>query len=171
MLQRLQAFGLTPDESHMIDYINQAGVALDLEPHKLLEEALDLQPHLIVLDSQAAVSPGTKENDADEMVGFFLQSLRPLARATNAAVVVLHHTPHDDKGRPRGSVAILGSADETLGLATALDRRKVPTGNLNLFAVKPRRDITPVTFRIVGEMEEGEALTLETRDDATEGDY
>ena len=164
VLQRLQAFGLTPEEAVKIDYLSQAGVALDLEPEKLLEEALDLNPALVILDSQAAVSPGTKENDADEMVAFFLQGIRPLARETNASVVLLHHTPHDDKGRPRGSVAILGSTDQALGMGHALDQRKNPTGNINLFPIKDRRSLGRVTFRINGQLEEGEPLSLTVAD-------
>lgn len=164
VLQRLQAFGLQPGETGGIDYISQAGVALDLEPEKLLDEALDSEPALIVLDSQAAVSPVTKENDSDEMVAFFVQSLKPLARETNASLIVLHHTPHDDRGRPRGSVAIMGQADQVLGLGPALDRRKQPTGRINLFPIKRRRELAHVTFSITGQMEEGEPLALELAD-------
>jgi len=160
VLQRLQALGLGPEHADGIDYISQAGVALDLEPEKLLDEALDSEPALIILDSQAAVTPGTKENDSDEMAAFFIQSLKPLARDTNAALVVLHHTPHDDKGRPRGSVAIMGQADQVLGLGAATDRRKQPTGRINLFPIKRRRELAHVTFEITGQMEDGEPLAF-----------
>ena len=160
VLRRLQAFGVTPEHAPQIDYISRAGVALDIEPAKLLEEAIDIEPDLIVIDSQATVTPATKENDNDEMVATFVRAIIPLARETNAAVVVLHHTAHDDKGRPRGAVAIMGQADNVLALGRAVDKRKQETGRINLYPVKNRSNLIHVTFGIEGGVEPGESLSL-----------
>jgi len=80
VLQRLKALGVTPEHMKRLDYLWYAGVDLANEPEKLMEEAEDMQPELIVLDSLSRVALGVDENSNTEMSKLFRSSLVPLAR-------------------------------------------------------------------------------------------
>lgn len=150
--QRLAALGMEKEWIPNIEYLSYAGVDLYSEPTLLLEEAVDLQPELIVLDSQSAVAVGAEENSNDDMTRLFKQGFRPLARESGAAVVILHHTPKDGKGIPRGAGAIKAQADQVLSIVEA-ESGDMKTGRLTIFPSKPRRQMDNITAQIVGEME------------------
>lgn len=152
VLQRLQGLGLKPADAGNLEYLSYAGVDLHSEPALLLEEAVDLGPALIVLDSQSAVSIGAEENSNDDMTRLFKTAFRPLARETGAAVVVLHHTPKDGKGIPRGAGAIKAQADQVISIVEA-EAGDTKTGRLNIFPSKARRQMSHLTAQIVGELE------------------
>lgn len=78
----------------------------------LVEIAEELKPGLIVLDTQARITVGLKENDADQM-GIMIAAVGRLKRATGACVLVVHHTGRDG-GNARGSSAIDGAQDSEL---------------------------------------------------------
>lgn len=74
-----------------------------------------LQPVMIVVDTQAKVTVGVKENDNAEM-GAMIERLDQLRRQTGACVLVVHHIGRtgDDA---RGASAIDGAQDTELKLA------------------------------------------------------
>ncbi|MCZ2111130.1 MAG: AAA family ATPase [Dehalococcoidia bacterium] len=148
----LRPVTLTPQQLERIEYLSFAGVDMLNEPTLLLEEALDLEPELVVIDSQGAVSVGAEENSNTEMTALFKHAFRPLARESGAAVVLLHHTPKDGSGRPRGAGAIKSQADQALSITEAVSG-DIETGTLNIFPSKPRRQMSTVHARIVGELE------------------
>ena len=151
ILQRLQALGLHEEHHGNIDYISSAGVNLFTEPELLLEEVIDIEPVLITLDSQSALSLGSEENDQGDMTKLYKTAIRPLARETGAAVVVLHHTPKDGQ-LPRGSGAIKAQADQVLSVVPAETGGGL-TGRLNIFAQKERRQTDMVQVQFTGSIE------------------
>ncbi|MEU0157961.1 AAA family ATPase [Streptomyces sp. NPDC006261] len=65
----------------------------------LIEAMRRLQPALIVIDTQARVSVGVEENSNTEL-GIVVERMDDLRRATEACVLVIHHTGHvGDHGR------------------------------------------------------------------------
>ncbi|HEY5989273.1 MAG TPA: AAA family ATPase, partial [Streptosporangiaceae bacterium] len=153
VMQRLRALGITPEQRENLDYLWYAGVDLANEPEKLYEEAIDSEPQLIVLDSLSRIALGVEENDNTAMSKLFRSSLVPLARDTGAAVVVLHHTPSDNAGKPRGATAIKAAADQVISMVAAQGAHGHLTGSINIFPSKPRRQLTHLTVRIEGDME------------------
>lgn len=151
VLQRMKALGLQPEHYANLEYISYGGVNLFAEPQLLLEEALDIEPVLVVVDSQSATSLGAEENSNDDMTRLYKEGLKPLARQTGAAVVVLHHTPKDGM-LPRGAGAIKAQADQVLSVLRAEDGAGL-TGRLNIFASKERRQTDMIQAQIVGSIE------------------
>lgn len=162
VIQRMKALGLADEHHENLEYISQAGVDLWASPELLLEDALDVEPALIVIDSQSAVSIGARENENDDMTALYRRAFKRLARETGAAVVVLHHTPKDNRGVARGAGAIKAQADQMLSVVEAEARNGVTTGRLNIFASKARRQVEGVTIQIVGEMETDGFVRVET---------
>lgn len=107
---RLTRLGLK--NTSALRYIWNNGVRLDRNPDLLLEEVLDFQPDLIVLDSFTRFH-SEEENNAGSMAPLLNDCIKPLARETKAAVVLIHH---HDKGAngPRGSGDIAASVDGAL---------------------------------------------------------
>jgi hypothetical protein len=159
--QRMQALGFDK-ERHLpnLEYLWYPGVDLIHEPHKLLEEALDRDPVLLVLESMSRMSLGADENSNTEMTQLWRKGIVPLARETGAAVVVTHHVPNDDKGKPRGAGAIKAAADESLSLIEGQRKDGTKTGNLFLYPSKPRRELGRIAFTIEGSMKDGERVYL-----------
>jgi hypothetical protein len=151
--QRMAALGLTAEHYDRLEYISQAGVDLWTQPGLLLEDALEIEPALIVIDSQSAVSIGAKENENDDMTRLYKEGFKPLARLTGAAVIVLHHTPKENRNMARGAGAIKAQADQMLSVVEA-EGSQGTTGRLNLFASKARRRVEGLTLEIRGDMEE-----------------
>lgn len=160
-MQRLVALASTKENvletlpanlARNLDYINYAGVDLAREPEKLLEEALDIEPALIVIDSQSRVALGIEENSNTEISQLYRRAFVPLARETNAAVVVIHHATKDGRGT-RGAGAIKAASDQTIEIRAAEDKAGQLTGTLNIFPSKPRRKTAYLKARIVGEIE------------------
>jgi RecA-family ATPase len=80
-----------------------------------VEIVRDHQPKLIVLDTQARMTPGLEENSAKE-VGLYVAAVDLLRRASGACVLTVHHS---SKGAAylRGSSALMGAADTVVALA------------------------------------------------------
>jgi hypothetical protein len=157
VLARLHALGFDPAKHSSLEYLWYAGVDLVGEPSRLLEEALDLEPALVVLDSLSRVGMGVDENSNTDMTKLLRQGIVPLARETGAAVLVLHHTPKDGTGS-RGAGAIKAAVDQELSLVPAKSKDSegsYPTGTLNLFPSKPRRKGATLKLNIVGDVEAG----------------
>lgn len=104
---RMARLGLR--EFDNIQMIAGGGLRLDTHPELLMQQALMFQPDLIVIDSLARVH--TKdENSFAEMSEILNGTLKPLARESGAAVILIHH--HDKAGNgPRGSSDIEAAVD------------------------------------------------------------
>jgi KaiC/GvpD/RAD55 family RecA-like ATPase len=80
---------------------------------RFIEEAAAVKPRLIVVDTLARCFVGGDENSAQDM-GRAIASLDKIARATNAAVLPIHHTTKSELGNgptERGSSALRGAAE------------------------------------------------------------
>lgn len=112
--QRLQKLGLVSGSHDNLRYIHQQSVRLDRHPERLIDEAADFSPDLILLDSLTRLHSGD-ENNAGFIAGLFNDGINPLVRETGAALVILHHVNKSDGtsafGRARGSSDIVGSID------------------------------------------------------------
>jgi hypothetical protein len=133
-------------------FSGRAGVSFIREPvgfdapsqvDKLLRtlEGLDGIPSLIVVDTLARCIIGD-ENQTHEM-GRFLAGIGQVQRATDAAVLVLHHTGHD-KRRERGSTALRASADAVMLVVAP------KSGHRELHCEKQRDAelFSPIAFRL-----------------------
>ena len=112
--QRLTRLGLDLEAAENLRYIHQQSIRLDKFPERIIDEAADFQPDLIVVDSLTRVHSGD-ENNAGFIAGLFNDGISPLVRETGAALVILHHVNKSDGnsafGRVRGSSDIVGAID------------------------------------------------------------
>lgn len=93
-----------------VKYLPQPVQASDEKEWNVLVEACKrLDPVMIVLDTQARITVGMEENSAKEM-GVFVKAVAKLREATQACVVVIHHT-NADGSKARGSTALIGAMD------------------------------------------------------------
>ncbi len=122
VLWRLKRLGLTKDGEENIRYLHRQGVRLDRHPDRILDEALDFEPSLIVLDSLTRIH--TKdENSAGEIASLFNDGINPLARETGALTLILHHVNKSESGssftRTRGSGDLSASIDSGLDVRSS----------------------------------------------------
>lgn len=134
---RFRKLGLNREGARNIRYLNNIGVRLDTgDAQILVEEALDFEPSLVVLDSLTRFHT-QDENHAGAMASLFHNALKPLARETGAAVVLIHHANKTDSNssyrRSRGSGDITASVD------TAYDVRETGENALVMATFKSRR--------------------------------
>jgi hypothetical protein len=160
VLQRLNALGMTEKHRQNMDYLWYAGVDLLNEPEKLLEEALDLEPELVILDSLSRVAVGADENSNTEMTRLIRGGVIPISRETGASVVVVHHT-NADGTRSRGATSIRNAVDQMISVVEA-ESQGHKTGTLNIFPSKPRRKTRAIKARIRGDMEEDGFVRVES---------
>lgn len=160
VLQRLNALGMEKRHKENLDYIWYAGVDLLNEPEKLLEEALDAEPVLLVVDSLSRVALGAEENSNTEMNMLLRKGIVPLARDTGAAVLVVHHTSKEG-GKSRGASGIRNAADQEIAVVRAKDQDGHETGVLNIFPSKPRRKGSTLHARLTGDMEKDGFVRVE----------
>lgn len=106
--------GMTEEEARQVRYLSNQGIMLDRDPDSLIDEALEFQPELIVLDSLTRFHMG-EEDKAGPMAQLYNMALKPLARETGAALVVLHHAGKTESNssyrRSRGSGEIIANVD------------------------------------------------------------
>lgn len=95
-------------------YISAQGLRLDSHPELLMQEVMLYQPTVIFIDSLARVH-AKEENSVAEMGEILNQVLKPLARDTGAAVILIHHSDKAGHG-PRGSGDIEAAVDVSVGL-------------------------------------------------------
>jgi hypothetical protein len=107
---RMLRFGLDPAQhAGSLRYLLNQDLRLDRDPDTLLDEALDFKPVLIGLDSLTRLHT-LDENSNAEIARLFNDSIKPLARETGAACVLIHH--HDKSGLgARGAGDIVNAAD------------------------------------------------------------
>lgn len=118
---RLHRLGFDP-MMHAADlrYLWNQGIKLDRNPDALIEEALDFRPKFTVLDSLTRLH-SKEENASGDIAPLMTDAIKPLARETGSAVVLIHHHDKNANG-PRGSTDIVNSADaviECYGLGEA----------------------------------------------------
>jgi hypothetical protein len=89
----------------------------------LVAVAARLRPVLIVLDTQARITVGLKENDNSDM-GQFVHAVGLLRRASRACVLTVHHLGRNGQDA-RGASAIDGAQDTELRLTRTADLRVV----------------------------------------------
>jgi hypothetical protein len=133
---RLLRLGLDPvNVGGNLRYIWSQGVKLDREVERLIDEAEDYKPSLIVFDSFTRLH-SKDENSNSEMAHLINESLKPLARETNAAVICIHH--HDKQGNgARGAADIFNAADAVIDVFHG--GPAMPDSSFVLHASKTRR--------------------------------
>lgn len=134
---RFRKLGIDLGAAKNIRYLNNLGIRLDKQDADLvIEEALDYEPSLIVLDSLTRFHT-EDENHAGAMAGLFHSAIKPLARETGAAVVLIHHASKTDSNssykRSRGSGDITASVD------AGYDVREIGENSLAIANFKSRR--------------------------------
>lgn len=137
IFSRFTKLGMDKEAAKNIRYINNFGIRLDgRDALSVIEEALDFEPVLIVLDSLTRFHT-EDENHAGAMAGLFHNAIKPLARETGAAVVLIHHANKSDSNssyrRSRGSGDITASVD------CGFDVREIGEGALAIANFKSRR--------------------------------
>ena len=88
----------------------------------LIEAMRRLQPALIVIDTQARVSVGVEENSNTEL-GIVVERMDDLRRATEACVLVIHHTGHIGE-HGRGASAAKGALQSEMHVSKKGDNAK-----------------------------------------------
>ncbi len=101
--------GPLPTDAHFLTRPVQANSP---EWNVLVTAAHRLGPSLIVVDTQARITVGIRENDNTEM-GQFIAQLDRLRRATGACVLIVHHIGRNGEDA-RGASAIDGAQDTEL---------------------------------------------------------
>jgi len=113
---------------------------------------------LVILDTQARVTPGMDENSVDAM-GEFVAGLEKLKRASKACILTVHHSGHGQK-RGRGSSSVWGAMDIELFLDRDKDKG---TASLEFLKSKDSEEDERLVFKAkkweLWTDEEGEIVT------------
>ncbi|WP_406338234.1 AAA family ATPase [Streptomyces sp. NBC_01620] len=88
----------------------------------LIEAMRRLQPAMIVIDTQARVSVGVEENSNTEL-GIVIERMDDLRRATEACVLLIHHTGHVGE-HGRGASAAKGALQSEMHVSKKGDSAK-----------------------------------------------
>lgn len=96
--------------------------AMGPEWDTLIEAMRRLQPQMIVIDTQARISVGVEENSNTE-VGVVIERIEELRRATQACVLVIHHTGHVGE-HGRGASSAKGALQSELHVSKKGDNAK-----------------------------------------------
>lgn len=127
--------GMTEEEARNVRYLNNQGILLDRNPDEFIDEAIEYRPDLIVLDSLTRFHMG-EEDKAGPMAQLYNNALKPLARETGAALVVLHHAGKTESNssyrRSRGSGEIIANVD------VGFDARQSGINSMTLATFKSR---------------------------------
>jgi len=133
---RLTKLGLNESTAKNIRYISNEGVNFAKHGDEIIEEAFDFEPSLTIIDSLTRFH-NEDENNAGSMASLFNDAIKPLARQTGSAVVLIHHVNKTDSTssykRSRGSGDIPASID------SGYDVREVDSGVLAIANFKSRR--------------------------------
>jgi len=136
VIERLQRLGLTAKGAENIRFIKDAGIRLDRDPDVVMDEALDYRPIMIVMDSLTRIHT-EDENSAGSMARLFNDGIKPLARAADAAIVLIHHVNKNESNsvwkRARGSSDITNFPDSGWDMSARED------GSYQLVNFKARR--------------------------------
>jgi hypothetical protein len=96
-------------------YVSPFAIQLDQAQNiKLLIEsvkAIDPDPVLIIIDTLATSFGSGDENSTKDMNKFILYCQKLRERLSGCSIMVVHHTGHKNKERPRGAYALMGGVD------------------------------------------------------------
>ena len=97
--------------------INDEPLDLVVAEHceKILEAALLFKPDLIIFDTLSALANMEDENDNAKVKKEVIQPLKTLAKKTNSAILMLHHTGKYNEGSPQAQDAYKGRGASALG--------------------------------------------------------
>lgn len=127
--------GMTDEEAKQLRYLSNQGIMLDRDPDSFIDEALEYEPALIVLDSLTRFHM-QDEDKAGPMAQLYNMALKPLARETGAALVLLHHAGKTESNssyrRSRGSGEIVANVD------IGIDARQSGINTMTLATFKSR---------------------------------
>lgn len=82
-----------------------------LEMLTLAIEQAGIRPALIVIDTFSKFAAGTDENDNSEVATFLAHLSSELRDRFGCTVLIVAHTGHADKGRPRGASTLMANPD------------------------------------------------------------
>ena len=139
-IRRFRAAAVTP--SLAVQPVDAGGLRVTTDLPWFRKVVDDLGANLVVFDSLRVLSSGSKESDGDEMEPI-VTALKQFARATGAALILVHHRGKNEASDYRGSSVILDQTDLlfTLGRVSG-----DPEG-------RRRRKITTIKCRIEEEPE------------------
>jgi hypothetical protein len=140
--------GYSADESTPIFYtcLSRLNLRESSDAAALHALIIDTGAQLVIIDALADVMPGGDENSVKDMQPVFM-ALRSIAEATQAAIVIIHHS--GKAGGYRGSSAIKGAVD------TLLMVESKPDSNVIQFSFEKARDVEPFTFAAEAHFEPG----------------
>lgn len=82
------------------------------------ETLAEAEPTLVLMDTQAAMTVGRRENDNTDM-GEAMQALTRLRGRVGCCALLIHHTGHEEQERARGASAVYAALDTELQLEEA----------------------------------------------------
>lgn len=137
---------------------------LDADHAKSVAKAVDNiatkegNPVLIVIDTLARSFAGGDENSTKDMNDFVAAVDDMKARYPGCTVLIIHHSGHSDKQRPRGAGSLKGALD-----AEYMVKRQGEIVSVTSPKMKDAPDIEPLAFKLksidVGVTEDGEVFT------------
>lgn len=150
-----QEYGRIGDDLYMLPRPVQAS---DARAWRVLAEAcLRLRAVMVVIDTQARVTVGLKENDATDM-GVYIQAVSIMRQLTSACVHTIHHTGRNG-GDARGSSAIDGAQ----GTELKVIRTGPYSGTLHVEKQKDMEEAPDISLHFkkvtVGVDEDGDDIT------------
>jgi hypothetical protein len=110
-VDRLRGFGIGQGDKDTFGYLNRQAIDLaDPESVEALHELCDeLRPNLLVLDALVGHAPGVDVNSNTGAVRLYTDSLRPLARRFDLALLLIHHESKPTQGPRDASLAAMGA--------------------------------------------------------------
>jgi hypothetical protein len=168
--EKLLALGATPEHLGRLIYLEFPSRQWDQADQRGLAQLVDTyRPALIGFDSAGAVLSAANwdEDKAQPVHAFYKGVLLPLARFSNAAVVVLDHLTKADEGSryARGSGAKLQDVDVALRLDAIRPFSRTQPGLLKLTVPKDRRGHLVRDHEIRVEVENGQMALIITPTD------
>ncbi|MEU6616708.1 AAA family ATPase [Streptomyces parvus] len=145
-------------DDHYVMYPEAVQVAEDEAWSAFAEECIARKPMLIILDTQARVTLGINEDGNTDM-GPIAEKLENLRKATQACVLLVHHTGHGME-RGRGASAMTAVMNSEFLLKRKKDERVITLINTK---EKDEADGGEITFSPlivhVGDDKKGRAIT------------
>ncbi|WP_037616353.1 AAA family ATPase [Streptomyces aureus] len=110
----------------------------------LIEAMRRLRPQLIVIDTQARVSVGVEENSNTEL-GIVIERMDDLRRATEACVLLIHHTGHVGE-HGRGASAAKGALQSEMHVSKKGDNASNITITMKVGKQKDNEEGADIEF-------------------------
>ncbi|MEU2730074.1 AAA family ATPase [Streptomyces griseoviridis] len=121
----------------------------------LIEAMTRLKPQLIVIDTQARVSVGVEENSNTEL-GIVIERMDDLRRATEACVLLIHHTGHVGE-HGRGASAAKGALQSEMHVSKKGDNASNITITMKVGKQKDNEEGSDLQFGLRVVTLDGEA--------------